>query len=163
MSEPQLDHSIDISMRTATTDDLEDVARLYIELKQHHRALAPHAERYQVADEEWQRLAGRWLANPHMATVLAEVDGEVVGFVRFSFVEKPWGLACEVATLVVAEAWRGRGIGKQLMIESERIAARQGARGMRVDVLIENEGGRLFYGREGYGAFAVRYGKPVGD
>jgi hypothetical protein len=50
------------TFRAATSDDLEDVARLYIELKHHHSGLAPGATRYQVPDDKWARLAARWLA-----------------------------------------------------------------------------------------------------
>jgi ribosomal protein S18 acetylase RimI-like enzyme len=61
----------------------------------------------------------------------------------------------------VASSRRGRGIGTQLLAASEEAAARRGARGMRVEVVIENEEGRDFYERRAYRALAMRYGKSV--
>jgi len=150
-----------VAVRRATLDDVSVVASLYVELKHHHRALAPSAERYQVDDEAWQRIAYESLEDPEKTVFVAEVEGRVVGFVRLELVPKPWGISCEIATLVVEEETRRRGVGLALLRASERFAKDVRARALRVDVLHDNVEGRAFYEREGYSLFAVRYGKPV--
>jgi hypothetical protein len=45
--------TIDIS--PAASDDLDDITRLYVSLKAHHRRLQPHNPRYQIGDEAWRR------------------------------------------------------------------------------------------------------------
>jgi ribosomal protein S18 acetylase RimI-like enzyme len=98
---------------------------------------------------------------PQNHYLVAEHDGSVRGFVKLSIAEKPWGLSCEMDTLVVDEGWRGRGIGKELLVAAEDHAVEIGARGLRADVLASNEEGRAFYEREGYSLVAVRYGKSI--
>ena len=98
-----------------------------------------------------------------MQISVAAQDDLVLAFMKIHFETKPWGLSCEVDTMVVDDKWRGRGIGTQLLEEAEEIARKHGATGIRVDVLIPNYDGREFYERAGYEAFAVRYGKPVRD
>ena len=51
---------------------------------------------------------------------MARSGGRVVGFVGLAYEDKPWGLSCEVKTLVVDEDRRGRGLGTALMRAAER-------------------------------------------
>ena len=148
-------------VRRATPDDLDDVARLYVELKRHHRPLATDNPRYRVPDDTWRDRARRVLSDPRTTVYLAEVDDNVVGFLELTFAEKPWGVSCEIETLVISDGYRRRGYGRALMMEAERRAREEGARGMRVDILAANAEGRRFYEGLGYELFAVRYGKPI--
>jgi ribosomal protein S18 acetylase RimI-like enzyme len=149
------------SIRPTTPDDLDDVARLYIALKEHHAQLRPDIPRYQVSDSQWKTVAERALRDPELSTFVAEVGGRVVGFTKLAFVEKPWGLSCEIDTMIVDQAHRSKGIGAQMLRAAELDAYRRGAKGVRVDVLLENYDGREFYQGAGFEPFSVRYGKPV--
>ena len=148
-------------VRRAGPQDRGEVARLYVELKRHHRELDADNPRYRVPDASWSKRAKTVLADPATTVFLAEVEERVVGFLELTFAQKPWGISCEVETLVVEERYRGRGCGRALMLEAERRAQEEGARGMRVDVLAANPEGRRFYEGLGYALFAVRYGKPT--
>ncbi|MEA2505981.1 MAG: hypothetical protein QOH48_599 [Actinomycetota bacterium] len=134
---------------------------LYVELQEHHFELQPDNPRYQVARERWLEIASAAVGDSDDEVLVAQDESAVVGFSRLRYEEKPWGLACQVETLVVSSSCRGRGIGTQLLEASEEAAARRGARGMRVEVVTENDGGRDFYEKRGYRALAMRYGKPV--
>lgn len=90
-----------------------------------------------------------------------ESAGAVLGFANLAFEERPWGIACEVRTLVVASGARGRGIGRALMSACEEVARREGARGVRLDVLVGNDEGAAFYEKLGYDRFAWRYGRML--
>src|SRR5207253_1095625 len=97
---------------------------------------------------------------PGEELLVAELDGAVVGFVRLALRTRPWGMAAEVAPLVVTGEARGRGVGRALLDAAERRAAAAGAAAIRLDVIEENPA-RGFYERLGYRTVSVRYGKPV--
>lgn len=146
-----------------TASDVASVGALYLELQEHHFRLQPHNPRYQVGAERWLEIARGALQDPDAAVLIAEEDDVVVGCAVLRYEAKPWGLACQIETLIVTADWRGRGVGARLVAASEEAAARRGAGGMRVEVVVENTGGRAFYERLGYGALALRYGKPLED
>lgn len=150
-----------VEIRPGELDDQPEVAGLYIELRDHHRPLQPGNPRYEVDDLRWELEARNALEDPDVAVLVAEAEEGVIGFVKLAYVSKPWGLSCEVETLVVEASWRGSGVGTTLMEAAELHAAAAGARAMRVDVAVTNEGGRSFYDRLGYQSIAVRYGKPL--
>jgi ribosomal protein S18 acetylase RimI-like enzyme len=143
-----------VTIRPALSGDVEDVTELYLKLRDHHVRLQPENIRYGVADEGWRRVGQGAIEEGRVW--VAEVAGTIVGFMKLGFVEKPWGISCEIETLVVAEALRGSGIGKALMGTAEQIARDRGARGLRVDVLIGNEDARRLYHGLGYRDTAIR-------
>ena len=150
-----------VGIRRATIDDLNDVVRLYLSLKEHHARLQPGNIRYQVEDARWWETARRSLLDDAAACYVAETERETVAFMKLRFLQKVWGTSCEVETLVVEEALRARGVGARLLAAAEEEATRRAAVAMRVDVLTKNEGGLAFYAREGYEAFALRLGKSL--
>ena len=150
-----------ISVRRATLDDLPDVARLFVVLKRHHHELVPDAPRYKVSDEDWGRWARQLLTNEGVTAFLSFEDGRAVGMVVVALVGKPWGVACEIETVVVDDDVRGAGHGDRLMRVAEDFARDSGALGLRVDVLDANSQGKQFYERRHYERIAVRYGKPI--
>ena len=141
--------------------DADAISTLYVQLKEHHGALAPDAQRYAVTDEQWMTYVERSLADEAARFYVAARGGDVVGFVKLFFEERSWGLSCEVDTLVVDDAHRGRGVGTALMRRAEEIAREEGALRMRVNVLHVNSEGRRFYERDGYRTVAIRYGKKL--
>ncbi len=148
-------------VRAAGPDDLTDLVDLQLQLQEHHRRLEPQNVRYLVDDDQWRLLIDHALKDGDTRFLVVVVDGAVRGFVKLSFVEKPWGTSCEMDTLVVADGWRSKGVGERLVQEAERLARDAGAKGIRANVLSRNEGGRLFYKRMGYEQFSVRYGKNL--
>ena len=150
-----------IDVRPATSADADAIATLYIELKQHHAEIQPSNPRYQVPEERWRKIAAEAIARGEV--LVAETDGAVIGFVRTSYSERPWGKACEVNTLVVDGKARGAGVGGILMSAAEEAAAAAGAKGIRLDILVGNDDGVTFYEKLGYELFAWRYGKMMDD
>jgi GNAT superfamily N-acetyltransferase len=152
-----------VRVRPASLSDHEAVARLYVQLKRHHQELQSFSPRYSLDDERWDEVAGAALEDPDVFMHVAEIGGRVVGFMKITYAEKPWGVSCELETMVVDEKERGRGVGTRMLEKAEILAREHGAKGIRINVLIPNYGGRGFYERAGYEAFAVRYGKPLRD
>lgn len=151
----------DLRVRRGVPADGPAVSALYLELQEHHFLLQPHNPRYQVGQERWAEIADAALDHPDDEVLVAASDDGVAGCAVIRYEDKPWGLACQIETLVVAAPWRGRGVGSELVAACEDAAARRGAGGMRVEVVVENDGGRAFYEHRGYRALALRYGKPV--
>ena len=99
--------------------------------------------------------------DPGVHFLVAEDDARPIAFARFLYEEKSQGKACEVETLVVDEGIRGRRVGAAVLAHVEERARRDGATGMRVNVLNANADGRRFYERSGYETVAVRYAKKL--
>jgi [ribosomal protein S18]-alanine N-acetyltransferase len=87
-------------------------------------------------------------------TVLAEVDGKLVGF----FVAQMEGQIGYVVTLDVAPAWRRRGLARRLMDELEERLRAAGAMGMALHVFTGNTGAMQFYEDIGYGRVGISHG-----
>ena len=152
---------MEVTLRTATFDDAAPVGRLFAYLKRHHQAINPANPRYGLDQEACENLTRADLVDPAVTIIVAVLEDEVRGFTKLIVEDKPWGLSCEVETLIVDEELRGRGIGTLLMEAAEKTAAAAGALGIRVNVLRLNERARSFYQRLGYEAIAVRYGKSL--
>lgn len=148
-------------VRDASGDDAEVVAQLYLQLRDHHARLDPEALRYRTDDEVWIGWAQDLLEDPRQQVRLAEEGGRVVGMSCLEFVQKPWGIACEIHTLIIRAGARSEGAGGSLLRDAEDLARAKGARGMRVDVLAPNHDGRRFYEERGYKTSAVRYAKDL--
>lgn len=110
----------DIVIRPATADDFQVIARLLAELGR--PAVSPEAE--QAAREVYLRHIGR----PDTASLLAEVDGEVVGFMSLEFRERlnhtrpqAW-----IPDIIVTESARGLGAGKALLLRGIELARQRG-------------------------------------
>lgn len=150
-----------VEIRVATRSDLEDIVALQLELGDHHRTLQPENPRYLISQVDWRTQIEAALDAGPSRFFVATLGDDVVGFVRITTVQKPWGLSCEMDTLVVAGDARGQGIGAMLVDTVEQEARSLGARAMRANVLSSNAGGREFYETNGYSEIAVRLGKQL--
>ncbi|MDQ3981518.1 MAG: GNAT family N-acetyltransferase [Actinomycetota bacterium] len=150
-----------IDVRLAHASDVDSVAALLVELKHVQATVQPENPRYRVPDESWVAEAKTVLGDPGFDVFIAEQAGRVVGFAALRFARKVWGKACEVESLVVTEASRGRGVGEKLMEACEAHACAAGAAGMRLHVTPDNAGALRFYRRLGYETMAVRMGKSL--
>ena len=97
-------------------------------------------------------LAGLHAPSPDTAVIVAEVSGEMLGFLfivvridyftheRFAYVED----------LALAKAAEGKGLGRRLMDEAEDWARTLGFRRIGLSVWSQNDRARQFYERLGY-------------
>jgi GNAT superfamily N-acetyltransferase len=135
-----------VTIRAATAADAGTIVRLI-------RALA---EFEKLADEvritEADALRDGFGERPCFECLLAEVDGEAVGFALFfanysTFEGRP-GIFVE--DLYVAETARGLGIGRQLLARLARLAVERGCPRLDLSVVHWNPA-RRFYDRLGFG------------
>ncbi len=150
-----------LEIRPAEPSDRGAIVDLYLQLKRHHGALVPEAERYRVTDDRWAHMVLKDFDDPDVHFVVAHDKERLVAFARFYYEEKSIGIACEVETLVVDEEVRGQNVGNTLLAHVEELARSQLAAGMRVNVLHVNSQGRRFYEGLGYNPVAIRYAKKL--
>lgn len=149
-------------LRRAEAGDVSAILGLIREL-----AVYEHLEDQVEASEDTLR---RTLFGPHpyASVILAEADGQAVGYALFfhnysTFLAKP-GIFLE--DLFVKPAYRKRGIGKALLIESARIAEETGCGRFEWMVLDWNAPSIAFYEAmgarkvEGWSVMRVT-GKPL--
>ena len=90
------------------------------------------------------------IESSNSATWIAEEDANLIGF---SIVDWPSGQsesAAYIQTLEVHPAFRGRGIGAELLIRAEESARAAGARSIALHVDIENAAAIRLYESRGY-------------
>jgi GNAT superfamily N-acetyltransferase len=92
------------------------------------------------------------LAAPRASMLLAEWAGECVGCCK---VELGFGDAAAFGLFAVRPTLQGRGVGRALVAEAERVAIGDGARALRMTVLRQRAELLAFYARLGY--------EPTGD
>ena len=105
-----------IALRPATGADAERIATLFTE------------EGYPAGSTDIVARLGRF-ASPHGRVIVAEMDGEVLGFVAMHalprFEHDDW--IVRVLALVVEAGVRERGVGHMLMAEAETMGRELGA------------------------------------
>jgi len=152
--------SSDVAIRIAGLADARAVARLHANSwRRHYRGA--YSDQYLDGDLDGERLAV-WTARlgeqNNSVTLLAELDGQPVGFIHLQHDADPtWGSL--VDNLHVAHNKQGGGIGTQLLERAMGIARRQRpASGVFLWVLEQNTAAQAFYLARGG---TIRDGDPV--
>lgn len=135
-----------VTLRPARDDDAERIAALFTE------------EGYPAgASDVLERLER--FASPHSQVVVAENDGEVLGFIalhalpRFEHSDR----VIRIMALVVDAGVRDRGVGHQLMEEAERIGRELDAAFVEVTAGHHRADARHLYESLGYDATVAAY------
>lgn len=129
-----------VSVRRATTADLDAVLRLRLALLRHHVGCVPGLARsvHPRARERARRHAARSLAARHERTWLAFVGGRAVGVLRCTISANSVLLLPErygyVSLAYVAPSARERGVLRRLLHAAERWCAAQGLTELRLHV-----------------------------
>ncbi len=143
-------------IRVGTPADAAALAQLLVEVNDQHVAALPDVFRAVGPDEETVAFLRNWASKDDTHLLVADGPAEPLGFALVTLHEAPpmpifaprrWA---EVHMLVVAEAARGRGLGRALMGRAHAWAVEQGAADVRVVVWEFNESAIQFYERLGY-------------
>jgi GNAT superfamily N-acetyltransferase len=143
-------------LRTALPSDRDAVIDLILVLNLVEADLTGDRKRDRAAaasyyDELMQRLSKR-----DGRIVLAECDGVAVAAMGFSLDEDAAYIADAVrrhgtvTDLVVRDEWRGRGVGRMLLAEAERLTREAGARRLAIGALVANEKAERTYRAFGF-------------
>ncbi len=133
-------------MRTATVADAERIAALFTD------------EGYPAGTSDIVARLERF-GSEQSAVIVADVDGEVIGFVAIHLVPRfeHDDHVARVLALVVDAGARERGLGGQLMAEAERIGREAGAAFIEVTAGHHRPDARRLYESLGYDAGVTAY------
>lgn len=92
----------------------------------------------------------RLLESPHTVSLVAQINGEVTGFIIGSIENLDKTKAGHVYTLDVAVKQRRRGIGLGLLQELEHILTKRGVKICYLEVRFDNVAARELYRKQGY-------------
>lgn len=130
---------LDLKVRPASQQDVEKLCQLCAQLG------------YPSTAEDVATRLERISSLPTHCLLVAEIDGEVVGWVHACEELTLESGACGVlAGLVVDEAYRSQGVGAQLLEAAEAWARQMGYGRMVVRSNIIRERAHRFYERQGY-------------
>lgn len=151
------------SLRPAIFADAEAMAALHAAVwRETYRHLAPATAIAALTEarrlRQWQDVLGR--SDSGSLTLLAEIDGRIVGFVHAAAPQEPlFDARREVKYLYVGRALARRGIGRLLLKRIAFMLHAQGHQAMALGVVAGNEPAIQFYEALG-GKLIGRYTDP---
>ena len=149
-------------------DDVDRLKPLWHALRDHHASLAEMPPTRSL-DDSWAHRRNQyldWLSGDDNAVLLAERDGEPIGYAVVSLGggAATWDVGertVEIETLSVLESERGHGVGRALTDAAIGLAAEAGAGSVLVGVAHSNADAIRFYEREGFEPFYLSLIKPA--
>lgn len=143
-----------VTIRPAVAEDADGITRTYLESAEYHANLDP--ERYSVPAVE--AISARYRegrqhppgAGGEAITLVAELDGEVVGFLDARLERPPDPMLrefvyCHVVEIAVSRRRQSQGIGGRLLQAAEDWGRRQGAQFASLQYLAANVRADAFY------------------
>ena len=147
-----------VTVRMAAPGDWAAVAGLLVELGRGVAAGTAEDPTHR------QSFAGhlRQLGN---VTLVAEIDGEVVGVVDMEYHQRlgDHRPQARVNDVVVTECARGAGVGTALLRRAEELARKRGCFRMALVTASRREASIAFYRREGWQDYGAWFVKPLAD
>ena len=156
----------------AGAERIPDLQPLWESLSRHHAEVAPELAvlgEVRAEADSWavrRELYEEWLQDPDAFVLIAESDGEPVGYamVQLRGPEETWATGDRVAqleTLTVLPEHQGQGIGTALVERMHEELRRLGASHFVVSVIASNADAVRFYERLGLTTFLITYAGPV--
>jgi GNAT superfamily N-acetyltransferase len=136
---------------------------LWNALREHHSSVTPHLGEPRSRRESWQRRRREyeeWLASPDAFVLLAERDGEQVGYAMVHVREgsPTWPMserAGELETLSVLPGERGSGTGTALLEAVRKELEALGITEVSLHAITTNSDAIRFYERHGFSVHAL--------
>ncbi|NJQ05548.1 GNAT family N-acetyltransferase [Streptomyces lonarensis] len=123
----------------------------------------PPAAAARRADSAYTRLLAEGPVTPGTILRVLEIGGGRAGALWLrNGGELPDGAESYVYSVAVAPEQRGRGLGRALMVEAERVCAAAGLRLLGLHVFADNTPARRLYDALGYRTVTVNTVKPIG-
>jgi len=98
-----------------------------------------------------ERLSSILNSDDHNVSVAVQPDGTVIAWIHvFKCQTVESGFFAEIGGFIVAEGFRGQGIGKQLLEVAEKWTIKKKLPKLRVRTRIEREDAKEFYSKLGY-------------
>jgi GNAT superfamily N-acetyltransferase len=151
----------DIQLKHLTADQLDKLAPLWKALHRHHVGVAGHLEPIGAPlspEASWRNRRAKyvaWLASPDAFALIAEVDGEPVGYAMARVKGQApgsWERGAKTGvleSLSVRADQRGGGIGTRLFEAVRSEFVKRDAAQLELAVIASNEDAIRFYARQG--------------
>ncbi len=156
-----------ILLRPYQPSDRAAMTALLLDLNRHENAISGEslvdAETAEIGAIEAEEILAEWDA----AVVLAEIDGEPAGLLIWyvatgeSYLAEKFRRYGKVDALVVATRHRGKGVGKALLEEAERLTRERGLSRMMLHVIEGNDGAAEAYRKFGFRPHSINMAKPL--
>ena len=130
------------TVRRATAADVERVVDLFAAVAAEGRWIG--REVVDRSERHAELMAS--LASSDCGVIVAEAAGAVIG--HLGIVRRPYGVAD--LGMMVADGWRGRGVGTGLLVAGLDWAREAGAHKVALQVWPHNEAARRLYGKFGF-------------
>lgn len=154
-----------VNIRRAVRSDSESLERLYTQLEKDAVCYQPE---HFIMSGKGARISDGLFESDTQAVYVAEVGGEVVGFVHILLMESK-NIAClkreknvYIQDMVVDEKYRSKGTGTLLMGAVKQYGRDHGASFVRTQVFPKNEDGLRFYRRNGFEVTMLTVEVPLG-
>lgn len=156
-----------MNVRGAAPFDYDALCAVIKEIDDYHQRALPHFFRQNLGVARPLSWLMDILANPEMTLLVAEVEGNIVGFLWGILRAAPdtplhmprrWLL---VDMLGVSEAYRGQGVGRALMESAEAWAKTRGINEVELTVWEFNESAQAMYTKLGYATTQRRMWKSL--
>jgi diamine N-acetyltransferase len=161
--------AVPVYIREATANDIPGLAALQVEINDLHVAALPHIFRRVVADAQTEAFLWPFVEDEGTHLFVAEEAGQLAGYVALRLADAPetpihvprrW---VSLDTVVVAQAFRRRGIGAMLVEHVHAWANDRGVDYVDLTVFEFNDAARAFYEQLGYVTVSRRMGKFLPD
>jgi ribosomal protein S18 acetylase RimI-like enzyme len=154
--------------RLATPADVAAICALEKELNRAHHDAAPLAFKAPDAVSENSEYWERYLEKPDTVSLVAKLDGNVVGFITAEVIDETHPLAqpvryARMGGVCVAPSARGRGIGRSLVQAAENWAVERGAVEFRLTVWKFNGSAIDLYESMGFATRSFTMSKCLAD
>ena len=158
---------MEISVRNATADDYNSLCELFDEIDALHRDNLHHIFQKPGGAAREQDYYLGLIADENIALLVAELGGNIVGFVH-AIVRDPPAIPVFVPRryaivdgIVVKSGFQNHGIGRILMDKMQEWAMMKGATSIELNVYEFNETAISFYERLGYQTISRKMGQEL--
>jgi ribosomal protein S18 acetylase RimI-like enzyme len=107
-----------VVIRQATRNDVGGILPLWTEMMQYHAALDERFRPAPDGEEHWARILRDWLRADDVCVLVADAEGQLVGYIIGMMRDNPPVLLPPiygfVSDICVDPAWRQQGIGRRL-------------------------------------------------
>ena len=156
------------TIRPAAPKDRDRLVELMRQLNHSENAIDGDRRLDRAGADESLQASERQVAKTDGLILVAEVEGEVAGFLTLTFEEGPVYLIPEerpyahIGDLAVDEGLRRRGIGRALMTAAEEEAMKRGYHQILIGVLAGNVAAEAAYARQGFRTLGLNLIKRIG-
>ncbi len=150
-----------VTVRTALPAERDRVVELIQMLNEFEADVSGDRRRGREAAEAYYPILMDRLARGEGRLLVALARGRIVGMMGFLvqtddlYVEESLRSYGQVTELVVEPEWRGRGVGRRLLGEAERLTREKGLPRLAIGVLAGNDGAERAYRAAGFSPYLL--------